>query len=189
MKKNSGFSLVELVLVLTAIVLLTVFVFYQFNRYQTHKSAAEEMQNLVMAGAEIRALYNSQNFSSLNTATVAKAKFFPKKMTNINDTITNKFGGNVVIGYKTDYTSSGVIEGDGTYVQNARYFAIEYDVIPSDVCIKITGGVGGNYPAIQINDELVKSTFSGSSIMDLDEAQVVSLCNSNRFVKMLFIGS
>jgi len=186
-KQAKGFSLLELMLVLAAIVFLGALAINQYNKYRVNQSAAEEAQNLATAAAAVKALYTRGDFTSLNASVAAKAKFFPDNMVNTAGTaITNQWNGAVTLGYLTnaDAVGTGVAITPGTGGPSAgspnRFFGISYAAVPSDVCIKLAGAAGPTFDKIVINGTIVKNTVPGVATQQLlNEAEVATQCGNN----------
>lgn len=187
-KQAKGFSLLELMLVLAAIVVLGAIVFQQYNKFRVGQQATEEAQNLAAAATGVKSLYTRGDYTSLNADVAAKAKFFPDSMVNAAGTaITNQWNGAVTLGYVTNANAvanaaSVITPGTGGPAAGTsnRFFGISYAGVPSEVCIKLAGAANATFDKITINNVLVKNTAPGATTQTLlNEAAVATNCGSN----------
>lgn len=183
MKKQQGFTLVELMLSLAAIVALTAIVFYAFPKVMAARNATYESQALSTATASVKSLYTSGIYSSLKTEVAANGKFFPDSMIS-GTTIKNQWGGDVKVGG----VAAGATTVDGTTgLADARLFGISYAAVPSAVCIKLAGASAPNFERIVIDGKEVKDTLPGTSPrVDFDESVAATQCKKSS-VEMVFI--
>lgn len=187
-KQAKGFSLLELMLVLAAIVVLGAIVFQQYNKFRIGQQATEEAQNLASAATGVKALYTRGDYTSLNADVAAKAKFFPDGMVNATGTgITNQWNGAVTLGSVTNANAvanaaSVITPGTGgpTAGTSNRFFGITYNGVPSETCIKLAGAANATFDKITIGTSLVKNTVPGATTQTLlNEAAVATACGNN----------
>lgn len=185
-KQAKGFSLLELMLVLAAIVFLGALAINQYNKYRINQSATEEAQNLATAAAAVKALYTRGDYSTLSPNVAAKAKFFPDNMVVGGATIKNQWDGDVVLGPVTNTNATNAtvpaITAGATTAPSAgstnRFFGITYAAVPADVCIKLAGAAGPTFDKIGIAGTLVKNTVPGANPALMNEAEVATRCAS-----------
>jgi len=196
-KQAKGFSLLELMLVLAAIVFLGALAIQQYNKYRVNQTATEEAQNLASAAAATKALYTRGDYSTLSPDVASKAKFFPDNMVVGGTTINNQWNGAVVLGPITNTVAVGgtvpatVTAGASSNPvagnQN-RFFGISYAGVPSDVCVKLAGAAGPTFDKIGIGGTLVKNTVPGAATQVLlNEATVATACATAATANMTFI--
>lgn len=186
-KQAKGFSLLELMLVLAAIVVLGAIVFQQYNKFRIGQQASEEAQNLAAAATATKGLYTRGDYSTLSANVAAKAKFFPDNMVAGGTTITNQWNGAVTLGPVTNALAVGatvptITAGAATNPtagNTNRYFGITYAAVPSETCIKLAGAAGATFDKIGIAGTLVKNTVPGAAQVLLNEATVADSCGTN----------
>lgn len=191
-KQAKGFSLLELMLVLAAIVVLGAIVFQQYNKFRVGQQATSEAQNLAAAATGVKGLYTRGDYTSLNAEVAAKAKFFPDSMVS-GSTIQNQWGGNVLLGRMTTTEAVGngvaITPGTGAPTPGSanRFFGISYAAVPSDVCIRLAGAANATFDKIIIDGVQVKNTVPGiATPVLLDEGSVATNCGEDA-VDMIFV--
>lgn len=188
MKKQQGFTLVELMLSLAAIVALTAIVFYVFPKVMASRNATYESQVLSTATASVKSLYTSGIYSTLSTAVAANGKFFPDSMIS-GTTIKNQWNGDVKVGG----VAAGAVKvaGTATNSSDTRLFGISYADVPSAVCIKLAGAAAPNFERIVIGTTQVKDTLPGTTDQkSFEEDKAATACNPSNAspsVDMVFI--
>lgn len=192
-KQAKGFSLLELMLVLAAIVVLGAIVFQQYNKFRVGQQATSEAQNLAAAATGVKGLYTRGDYTSLNPEVASKAKFFPDSMLVSGTEIQNQWGGDVSLGYLTTAQATGtgvaITEGSGAPAAGSsnRFFGISYAAVPSDVCIRLAGAANATFDKIIINGVQVKNTVPGAATpVLLDEGSVATNCGTTP-APMIFI--
>ena len=159
-KKNKGFSLIEIILILGIIVGLTISAFMIYNKVQSTKNAANEARKITLIQATARSLYKSQpNYNALYTTVLTNSDFLP------SDMISQK-NGLIVNGFK-GYTTVIAEAINGTVDTG---FMISTDYIPSTECIKIISMIGANFYTVRVNsNNYVKNK---NTPLDLNETVV-----------------
>lgn len=199
-KQAKGFSLLELMLVLAAIVVLGAIVFQQYNKFRIGQQASEEAQNLAAAATAVKSLYTRGDYSTLSANVAAKAKFFPDNMVAGGTSITNQWNGAVLLGPVSNADAIGattaptITAGAATAPvagNSNRFFGISYAAVPSETCIKLAGAAGATFDKIVINGNVVKNTVPGATQMLLNEATVATNCGTNTAngVPMVFVSN
>jgi prepilin-type N-terminal cleavage/methylation domain-containing protein len=191
MKKNNfkasqGFSLIELLLVLAIIAALAVAAFVIYPRVQAGRSATYEAQVLSSAQASVKALFTNNNYAALNEEVALKGKFFPDNMTGqIDDgvnppstVIRNQFDGLVAL-------TGADAAGGAVTTPPARFFAITYEDVPTEVCIKLAGSAVQNFNGVTVGGQVVKAAATGA----ITEANIVTGCSDAATVDMVFISN
>ena len=194
-KQAKGFSLLELMLVLAAIVVLGAIVFQQYNKFRVSQQASQEAQNLAAAATAIKGLYTSGNYISLDAGVAANANLFPDDMIN-GTTVTNQFGGAVTVGpvAATSALANAANAFTATAAPSAtnvtRYFGIQYADVPSAVCVKLATAAAPTFDKVQVGTTIVKNTSPGITTANrrlMDEASVATACTGAATVNMVFV--
>jgi prepilin-type N-terminal cleavage/methylation domain-containing protein len=191
MKKNNfkasqGFSLIELLLVLAIIAALAVAAFVIYPRVQAGRSATYEAQVLSSAQASVKALFTNNNYAALDEEVALKGKFFPDNMTGqiddgsggFSDVIRNQFDGLVTL-------TGADAAGAPVATPPARFFAITYEDVPTEVCIKLAGSAVQNFNGVTVGGEVVKVASTGA----ITEGNIVTGCSDAPTVDMVFISN
>lgn len=139
-KKQNGYTLVELLIVLGLIIVFTLGTYVAYNMVKNSGSANTEARNLDTLRAGVKNLYaGSSVYTLLSGAVLNDGRMTPDSMRAIpyvvgDDKINNSFGGAVTVLPSTLGTGGGANNG----------FAITYNRVPGAVCSRLvtTGGVG-----------------------------------------------
>lgn len=164
---QGGFTLIELLLVLAIIAALAVAAFVIFPRVQAGRAATSNAQLLSAAQANLKAIYTSGNYSSLDTEVAIQAGLFPDTMATDATTLINEWEGDIDV-YGSD--KAGVVATTG-----ARYFTVVFPEVPEDVCKRLVPATAGNFGRISIGTEVVYDQYDATQI-DMDEAAVLDAC-------------
>lgn len=98
MKNNKGFSLVELILVLSVIAGLSITAFLLYEKVSNESIVKAESQNMSVVLAGTKSLYSGKkNYDGLSNSILVNADVFPKGMINSKGQVVNKWKGNIVV--------------------------------------------------------------------------------------------
>jgi len=163
-KKNKGFTLIEILLVVGFIALASVGVYTIYSKVQVSNNANAESRNIDLIRAGIKSLYASQtNYNALTPTIVNNARITPENMKLTAATIGNSFGGSV------DIAPIGVNGGAN------NGFRITYDKVPGPVCTKLASAAAAQFDAVTAGGSAVK-VFGVNSI---NVANLTTGCNSD----------
>jgi type II secretory pathway pseudopilin PulG len=169
---QAGLSMIELLLVVTIVIVLGAAMFVIYPRVENARDAARSVQTVNLARAEIKALFQSNNYRKVSTTLATDSKIFPKDMIFGSANIRNQWDGAVLV---TPSLSNGD-EDAGTDI--ARYFRIVYNDVPSAVCIKLAAGLAESYGAIQVGGVVVKNLYATVPV-PLNEADIAHYCRES----------
>lgn len=168
-RKNKGFTLIEVLLVVGFIALAGIGVYTIYSKVQISNAANTEARNLDTIRAGVKSLYGaSPNYnvpSAINATVLNNARITPENMRASATTIVNSFGGAVTI--------APVNLGSGTN----NGFRITYNNVPAEVCVKLATTGGAAFDQLTINagtTPLVKGF--GTNVVD--PARVAENCNA-----------
>lgn len=165
-KKEKGFSLLELLLVLGIIAALIVAAFIVYPKVKSSQSVDAEAKNIATIRSGILALYAAQaNITGNVTNSVAiNANIFPDNMlVKSGGTVTdvlNSFGGKVTLS-TTNWASFNKI------VVN-----IKYDNVPKDICVKLVTAVGPTMEIVAVGSYWAKNEMASVSYSVSNTADV-----------------
>lgn len=181
--RQSGFSLIELLLVLAIVAALAVAAFIIYPRVQAGRQATFETQVLSSAQAGVKALYTSGNFFTVSNTVATQATFFPSSMLTVPSTITNQFGGAVTVGPSLN---TGLADA----ANPAQFFSITYNSVPTEVCIKLAASAVENFGAVFVGapgvPTTVKNEFTGVAS---NPGGIPALCGAATTVNITFVSN
>lgn len=163
-KKNKGFSLLELLLVLGIIAALVVGAFIVYPKVQASQRAEAESKNIATIQAGIKSLYTSaSSFSGLTNTVAVQSKVFPDNMlvgTGSSASVVNAFKGKVTLDVSTDSPSKAANSA----------FTITYENVPAAECTKIVSAAASNFYMAKVGSTVVKPAGSELSVTDVAKA-------------------
>ncbi len=169
-KKNKGFTLVEILLVVGFIALASIGIYAVYNKVTTTSKANQENNNLQTLKTGIKQLFGNQgNFTGLTETVIRNSRLAPQQMnTGAAGGLINMFGGTVTIAPQLFGSFNG--------------FRITSNSVPGDVCVKLVATASGTFEQITANGTIVKPIGSNNPI---NPATVTTACNADT-VTMLF---
>lgn len=178
-KKQKGFTLLELLAVLIIIAILGMGLYFTLAKVQASSDANTEGKHIDLVTSAIKQLYaGNNNFANITTAVVIGSGALPADLlaaggtsTSQGSTITNKWGGSITI------APASV----GTGTNNA--YTITDPEVPQDVCVKMLSNTGNNYLVVAANGNQVRAYGNVTSI---DPTQAVTACSSQTTNSLTF---
>lgn len=168
-QSQSGFSLIELLLVLAIIASMTVAAFIIYPRVKVGRDVNNEIQLAVAAKAGIRGLFTNGNYDRLSTQVAIDANLFPEGMIDRENGIIRTAWSNVTI----HPTSTGQESAsDGT---PDRLFVMYYRNVRADACIRFVGAAAGHFEIIRVGGVVVQDLYNQPNVL-LDEGLVAQRC-------------
>jgi prepilin-type N-terminal cleavage/methylation domain-containing protein len=172
-KKNKGFTLIEILLVVGFIALASVGVYKIYSKVQVSNQANAESRNLDLIRAGVKTLYASQtNYGTapniIDNTMINKARIVPEVMNGgvtSGATITNSFGGNVTIAATTLGTGGAANNG----------FKITYERVPGDICMKLASAAGAQFDQVTVGSDVAKQF----GVNTINVANITSGCNGD----------
>lgn len=148
-KQKKGFSLIEIILVISVGAAMLVAAFIIYPKVQVGERAQKESQNIATIAAGIKGMYASvAYYTDITTANVVHAHVFPDDMLSDAHSVQpfNVWKGLITI------TSSN--EGPSGVVGSS--FIISYPNVPEVDCIRLSAQIANNYYILRINGKEVK---------------------------------
>lgn len=175
-RKASGFSLIELLLVIGFIAGALVLAFVTYPKVQATNRANVEAQHITVFAGGIKNLYSTaQNFGSLSNAVLLKAKIVPDDLqTDGSASITNIWGGPITI-----------IPDPS---EKLRYQII-YEGVPRSECVKLSTSVAVNFLKLDVNGTVIFDRVSSGGNVNLDPATVSTACTDGQSNKLTLTGN
>lgn len=161
-KKNSGFSLIELLLVIGFIAGALVLAFVTYPKVQATNRANIEAQHITILAAGIKGLYSTaQSFATLTNGVLLNAKVVPDDLTTDGvSSITNNWGGAITITPDTD---------------KSRYLIV-YNAVPRSECVKLSTSVAVNFLKLDVGTTAVVDRLVTGGSVSVDPAVVSTAC-------------
>ena len=152
-RKQGGFSLVEILLVLGIIALLAIAAFIIFPQVQAANRANTEQSNITTMAAGIKNLYGAtRNYDQIAARTLIQARIAPSSMYANNTaatTLTSAWSGDVAV------AASGT---------NNSQFTITYAAVPSEVCTRLVPGLIANFQSVTVGTTVVSAQNPGAIV-------------------------
>lgn len=179
MHKQSGFSLIELLLVLAIIAAIAVGAFIIYPKVQASRAASTESTNLSTIQTAIKGIYTAGRYGTLNNTVALGADVFPSSQVE-GTSVINQWSGTVTAGPSTSAGAAGTA--------TSRYFRLVYTDVPSNVCTKLAMAASANFGTIVIGTTIVQDDYSPTQVA-LNEASVVTACNAETTTDMIFVSN
>ena len=150
-RKQGGFSLVEILLVLGIIALLAIAAFIIFPQVQAANRANTEQSNITTMAAGIKNLYGAtRDYSTITPAILIQAKIAPSSMYG------NVAGATELT---SSWSQSVLVDPVGT-----TQFSITYSAVPSEVCTRLVPGLLANFQAVTVGGTTVTANNPGGVV-------------------------
>jgi type II secretory pathway pseudopilin PulG len=191
-KKNQGFSLVEILLVIGIIIALAIAAFILYPRVQSSQQANAESQNITAILAQTKQVFSNGTYDDLTNDVANAARIFPSSMNgNVNaagTAIKNVWGGVVTI-------------ADPSTAAGDRLFTLKYVGVPSEPCARLVTGVGSNVERVYVKGESTAgtdgapSTAAGSTDevkaanSPVQQALTATKCGANASATVVFVSN
>ena len=165
MKKQSGVSLVEILLFLGLLVVFTAVIFLAYPGVRDRNQVNTEQQRLMRAVATVKNVYVSKgNYIGLNTdvANIARAFVVEANQGNYGagQEISNLWGGTIEMQVSPASTS---------------FMEVLYTNVAPDACVRLGTGVAKNFHRLRVNEVEV---WRDSDQQNMDVTGIVEACNS-----------
>lgn len=170
-KKTKGYTLIEIILVLSIISLISAGIYIQYVKKFTASKVKEQISYIENISDALQEIYiTNNNYSTLSTANGVIWGAVPDKLKNGTE-INNVFGGKIMLN-----PSPTLIDGNSAY-------SIILDRIPTNACIGLaTSDYGQTIPEVYINNNSVKTSgthFNANNIISL----TLACQNNNNIVE------
>lgn len=191
-KRNQGFSLVEILLVIGIIIALAIAAFILYPRVQSSQQANAEGQNITAILAQTKQVFSNGLYDGLTNDVANSARIFPSSMNgNVNaagTAIKNVWGGAVTI-------------ADPNAALGDRQFTLKYVGVPSEPCSRLVSGVGNNVDRVFVKGEstagsdATPDTTAGSadevkaSNAPVQQAITATKCGGNPTATVVFVSN
>ncbi len=154
-RRQQGFSLIEILLVIGIIAVLALAAFLIFPSVQASQRANAEQNNIMTIAAGVKQMFNGK-YTNISTLNVVQGKLAPANMVDTAGTaLVSAWGGAVT-----------VAESAGSGVAGSR-FTITYAEVPAAVCLKLAPGLIGNFESVSVGGTAVTTP-----------ANIIAQCNS-----------
>jgi prepilin-type N-terminal cleavage/methylation domain-containing protein len=167
-KKNKGFTLIEILLVIGFISILGLGVYIVYDKVNVSSIANDEARNIKVIQSSILNLYAvSKNYSSINIETLIAAKAVPGNMRQTTTQLSNGFGGSVNVS-SANY---------GGFINKS--FSISYGDVPKGICMRFIALASITSVRVTVNGIAVKdaSGVEGEDKKDLSVPLAVQECD------------
>lgn len=165
-RRQQGFSLIEILLVIGIIAVLALAAFLIFPSVQASQRANAEQNNIMTIAAGVKQMFNGK-YAGITTTNVVQGKLAPSNMVDTAGTgLVSAWGGAVDVA-----ASAGAGGAAGSR------FTITYADVPTAVCLKLAPGLIGNFESLTIG------TGAGAPVTT--PAAIITACNANATVPMV----
>jgi prepilin-type N-terminal cleavage/methylation domain-containing protein len=173
--RQSGFTLIEILLVIGIIAILAIAAFVIYPQVQTSSRANTEQSNITSISAGIKNLYGTtHDYATLNNGVANLSGVIPPTMNGGNATST----ATLVSAWSGAVTISGSdAAGAASTAVGTRQFRILYGAMPAGVCIKLIPGMVQNFKTILV----------GTTPITNDPAATVAACSTTATTPVTFI--
>lgn len=172
-KKNKGFTLVEILLVVGFIALASIGIYAVYNKVQSQSKANGMSTDIQTLRAGIKNLYGGNtNYGTLTNTVIENARIAPSTiLTGTAGTFQNAFGGTLVV---TPTTLAGGAANNG--------FAITVNQLPGDVCTKLLAAVGPSFEQVGVaaGGATIKNAATANQV--IDGAAIATACTGDNRV-------
>lgn len=192
MNKQKGFSLLEIMLVMSLVASALILAFSVYSKVKASADAKANVEIISGVAAEVKGIYTSGNYSTLYLGMYFPG-IWPDNMQVNTATVLNQWGGRVQLARSFLPANSGG--------NSHRYFFIRYDDVPPEVCVRmipmaLNAGFGhisvhadhGRYVVVNTYRPGVGPASSGyaNARETLDVERMVSLCNEQETASIRF---
>lgn len=172
-KKQKGFTLLELLAVLIIIAILGMGLYFTLARVQASSDANTEGKHIDLVTSAVKQLYaGSNNFTKITTAYVVQSGAVPADLlsgggsaSSTGTTINNKWNGTITVAPTTV---------GGATISNA--FTITDTQVPQDVCVKLATNTGNNYLVVSVNGTPIRNY---GDVTAIDPTAAVQQCQTS----------
>lgn len=155
--KQAGFTLIELVLVLTIIGAATIITVSAFNTSDETQQVQEEINNLNALSGAIRNMFNTQgNYSGLTNQVILKSVSFPEQMRPATGTNLIKHS------WADDGVEVASHTASGTCVNNGCYQITLKDV-PETACMSIVTTAYRHFIDVKVGSTAITGVATATS--------------------------
>lgn len=154
-KKQKGFSLIELVMVLAVISMLTIGVISKYNSANDTQQAQEEVEHINDLSTSVKSMFSTQgNYNGLTNEVVTASVSFPKAMRvpGANEKIKSAWADD---GYKVTPSSEGGSPDD--------HFTMVVTKVPKGACVSISSSTYKHYEVVKANDKQITGVANATT--------------------------
>lgn len=173
MKKNKGFTLTEILLVLVIAAAIVISAFIIYPKVQSTQKVDVEAKNISTIIAGVHSMYGGKaDFSGLDTKVAVQARVFPDNMI-----LNNDFSGNTlpVNSWKGDVS---VAVSTGVDWNDNGGFRIKYLKVPNADCVKLVAAVSGDFYQVGIGTGEVYNVKNGTDGTEMSIKNITDLCSA-----------
>jgi prepilin-type N-terminal cleavage/methylation domain-containing protein len=146
MARQAGFSLIEIVLVLTIIGAATIITISAFNTSDDTNKVHEQITNVNSLSGAVRNMFNTQgNYTSLDNATILKVVSFPEQM---------KVPGSTSL-IKNSWVNDGFDVAPKTITSTDDAFTITMKSVPAKACASISAETFRHFITVTVGSNTI----------------------------------
>ena len=171
-KKNQGYTLVEILLVITLIVLATLAIYSTYNKKRTEALVKNQSIYLEQIDQGLNGIFSTtNNIALLTPANVISARAVPTLLINSPTEIRNLFGGTI------QFNATAGIPAVGATPAVLPTYGMVLDNIPAEVCALLGNSDFGNASRqLIVNGTQVRAT--GTVVDSTSIAAVANRCTN-----------
>lgn len=177
---TSGYSLIELLLVIAFIAGALVLAFVTYPKVQATNRANVESQHLSVISTGVKNLYaTAKSFTGISNQVLLNAKLIPDDMRVAGDVISNVWEGTVKVAVADPVSK----------------YTITYTGVPAAECAKLSTGVAVNFMKLVVGTTTIFDRTAGTGAdsggtVDINPATVTTACSTTpNGTDMVFTGN
>ena len=171
MKKEKGFTMIEILLGIVIVAILMVGIFSYLPKIMENKNIDNENKNLNSISILLNSFYQNQNnYKTVNNKNIIDAHLVPDNMNVDKNTykIYNEWKGEI------QFSSADKKINNNESIANGLY-SITYQGLPKDACIKLISANKNNFYWIAVNNKTILSPDYEFKIENVN-----AICNMNK---------
>lgn len=173
-RTSSGYTLIELLIVLAVMAALIIGAFYLYPKVQSSRAANAQAVILQSFQANMKSLFTNGDYQKVSNLVTAQAGMWNDQMIGPTPSavITTEWGTLVTV---KPATASGAAPAAG---KPAQYFVVTYAGVPSDVCQKLVPTLVGSWEKVTVGTTVVQDQNAAAAVQ-YDPSLLAASCGGS----------